>query len=179
MGQLICRVERVDGCIDPACFGYSMKGNFATAETVRDPGKHTLEINVNAGTELTDVLSKVKLERASVPDFGPKIRSFIDGVSGTTDSIATPGGIFKIVGERLRIGGPRPDNVGLYLQAQDVSETKVNILLENDPARIRGQLPSTLASGKYRLLIKTQVGSSNQVIINVRVSVSSFTLNVQ
>ena len=159
--------------------GYSMKGRFDTAETVRDPNRHPLEISLNAGELLTNTLERVKLERIIAPDFAPRIVSFTDAVSGTTKSVATPGGIFKVIGERLRIGGRRPEDVGLYLRANDGTETKVTVLMDNEPGVINGQLPDTLATGDYQLVIKTQIGGNNQYLNEVRTGTSSFTLNVK
>lgn len=159
--------------------GYSMKGRFNTAETVRDPNKHPLEISLNAGELLTDILERVRLERIIAPDFAPRIVSFIDAVSGTTKSVATPGGIFKVIGERLRIGGRGPKDVGLYLRAEDGTETRVEVLMDNEPGVINGQLPDTLATGDYRLVIKTQIGTNHQYVNEVRTGTSSFTLTVK
>jgi hypothetical protein len=159
--------------------GYSMKGNFDTPDTVRSPDRNPLEINANAGAMLTDVLSEVRPERVSVPDFGPRILRFTDGVSETSNSQMTPGGVFSIIGERLRIDGRQPGTFGLYLQAEDGTETRVDVLLRNDPAYLSGQLPSTLASGTYQLVVKTQIGASNQFVVDVRTSTSSFSLTVQ
>jgi uncharacterized protein (TIGR03437 family) len=91
----------------------------------------------------------------------------------------TPGGVFSIIGERLRIDGRQPGTFGLYLQAEDGTETRVDVLLRNDPAYLSGQLPSTLASGTYQLVVKTQIGASNQFVVDVRTSTSSFSLTVQ
>ena len=159
--------------------GFSMKGTFATEGTVRDPDKNPLEINVNAGAALTEVLPEVRLERIVEPDFDPRIVRFIDGVSGKTNSLATPGGIFKVVGDRLRTAGKRSQDVGLYLQAEDGTETKVEIIMDNDPGVINGQLPGTLATGKYKLVVKTQLGVNGQIVNEVRTGISKFTLTVK
>jgi hypothetical protein len=61
------------------------------------------------------------------------IISFTDAVSQTTKSVATPGDTFKVVGKRVRIGGRRPEEVGLYLLAGGGTETRVEVLLDNEP----------------------------------------------
>lgn len=157
---------------------FSMKGNFPSEETVRDPDEHPLEINVNAGSELTKVLPEIKLERVIVPDFGPRIVSYSDAVSRTVKSVATPGGTFKVTGDRLRIGGRRSENVGLYLRAEDDTETKVEVIMDNDPGLITGQLPDALTPGNYKLVVKTQLGVNGQTVNEVRTGISKFTLTV-
>lgn len=159
--------------------GYSMKGRYATAETARDPEKHPLEVSLNAGELLNEKLENVRLVRITTPDFDPRVVSFIDAISRTTNSVATPGGTFKVTGDRLRIGGRNSNDVGVYLRAEDETETKVEVLLDNEPAAIVGQLPGTLTTGDYKLLVKTQVGSSNQPINDVRIGIGKFTLTVQ
>ena len=159
--------------------GYSMKGRFGTEESVRDPERHPLEISLRAGEFLTDHLKDVRLERILPPDYGPRIVSFVDAVSGTTKSVATPGGTFKVSGERLRIGGLRPDDVGLYLRAGDGTETRVEVLLDNEPRVINGQLPDTLTVGDYKIVVKTQLSFGNQMLTEVRTGDSSFTVTVK
>lgn len=159
--------------------GYSMKGRFETAEAARDPEKQPLEISMNAGELIDEKLEDVRLERITEPGFEPRIVSFIDAVSRTTKSVATPGGTFKVTGDRLRIGGQNPDDVGVYLRAEDDTETKVEVVLDNEPATLIGQLPDTLATGDYKLVIKTQVGATNQPVADVRTGISAFTVTVQ
>ena len=159
--------------------GYSMKGNFAEAEAIRDPDRNPLEIKLNAGELLMDILPKVRLERIIAPEFDPRIVSFTDAVSRTTKSVATPGGTFKVTGDRLRIGGRRSGDVGLYLRAEDGTETKVEVIMDNDPGVINGQLPDTLETGNYKLVVKTQLGANSQIVNEVRTGASKFTLTVQ
>ena len=159
--------------------GYSMKGRFETAETARDPDRNPLEISMNAGELLTERLEKARLERILAPDFGPRIVSFTDAVSRTTKSVATPGGTFKVIGDRLRIGGRRSEDVGVYLRNGDGTETKVEVLMDNEPGVINGQLPDTLATGDYKLAVKTQLGVGGQYLNEVRTGISSFTLTVK
>ena len=57
-------------------------------------------------------------------------------------------------------------------------ETKVEKLLKNEPGYISGRLPDTLVSGTYRIVVKTQVGSSNQLLTELRIGSSNFSLTV-
>ena len=157
---------------------FSMKGNFRTANAQRDPEKNTLEINLNPGSLLTDVLDEVELERMSKPSFGPVIAGFFDATSRTNNSRITPGEQFEITGERLRIDGRNRDETGLYLRAEDGTEIKVDKLLRNDPGYISGRMPDILESGNYKLVIKTQY-SKPQFLSEVRVGVSEFSLIVR
>ena len=105
--------------------------------------------------------------------------SFTDAVSRTTKSVATPGGTFKVIGDRLRIGGRRSEDVGVYLRDGDGTETKVEVLMDNEPGVINGQLPDTLSTGDYKLAVKTQLGVGGQYLNEVRAGISSFTLTVK
>ena len=139
---------------------YGMKGRFDSINTRRNPADHPLEISVNAGSLLADAVSKIRLLRVTTPEFGSRIVRFTDGQSKTSNTLMTPGGVFEITGERLRVDGPQSKDIGLYLQDQDGTETKVEILLRNEPTYLCGQLPTDLPSGTYQLVIKTQVGTS-------------------
>ena len=86
--------------------------------------------------------------------------------------------MFSITGERLRIGGPVPDKVGVYLRAQDGTETKIEVLLRNEPGYLSGQLPDVLASGDYTVVVKTQLGAGSRRVNEVRTGSGSFSLTV-
>lgn len=159
---------------------YSIKGTFATDDSPRNAIDHPLEITVKAGALLTDTAPKIKLKRIISPDFGPRIGRFTDGISKTVNSQLTPGGIFEIIGERLRIDGNDSSAIGLYLQAQDGTETRIDILMRNDPCCVNGQLPDDLAPGDYKLVLKTQVGANvSRFVSDVREGISAFTLKVR
>ena len=158
---------------------FSMKGNFRTANAQRDPERNPLEINLNPGSLLTDTLAEVELERVTKPNFGPVITEFFDATSRTNNSRITPSEQFEITGERLRIDGQNPNEIGLYLRAEDGTEIKVEKLLRNDPGYISGRMPDVLESGSYKVVIKTQVGVGYANFLSeVRVGISEFSLTV-
>jgi hypothetical protein len=158
---------------------FSMKGSFPTANAQRDPERNPLEINLNPGALLTEVIDEVELERVSKPNFGPFIEEFFDATSRTRNSRITPSEQFEITGERLRIDGRNPDEIGLYLRAEDGTEIKVEKLLRNDPGYISGRMPDVLESGSYKLVVKTQVGVGYANFLSeVRVGISEFSLTV-
>ena len=160
--------------------GYGMKGRFATIDTKRNPDDHPLELNVKAGSLLTDAVAEVRLIRIHTPDFGSRIVRFIDYQSQTSNTKLTPGGMFEIIGERLRIAGDQPDEIGLYVRDQNSKKTRVPTLLKNEPACLCGKLPDDLAPGVYQVVICTQVGtSSNRFLKEARTSVSNFNLEVE
>ncbi len=160
--------------------GYSIKGRFATIDTKRKPDDHPLEINVKAGSLLTDAGAAVELKRVNAPDFGSRIVRFIDYQSQTSNTQLTPGGMFEIIGKRLRIGGDQSNEIGLYVRDQNSKKTRVPTLVNNEPTYLSGQLPSDLAPGVYQIVICTQVGTSgNRFLKKVRTSVSDFDLKIE
>lgn len=160
-------------------FDYSIKGYFPEVDARLKPDDHRLEINAKAGSLLMDAIAAIKLRRIRTPDFGSRIIRFIDYESKTSNQGLTPGGIFEIVGERLRIGGDQPDKIGLYLRDQDLRKIKVTTLLNNDPSYLSGQLPVDLPPGVYKVVLCTQIGTSgNRFLKEIRTSVSNFDLRV-
>jgi len=160
--------------------GYAMKGRFEGSYTKRNPENHPLEISVNAGSLLTDALAEIQLNRVHAPDFGARILRLVDHQSQTTNKRLTPGGMFKIVGKRLRVAGDQSDAIGLYLRDQNSKETEVSMILNNEPTQLSGQLPDDLAPGVYQLVIRTQVGTSgNRFLKEVRTSFSHLNLTVE
>ena len=161
-------------------FGYGMKGRFATINEKRNPADHPLELSFRAGSALTDAVAAIKLKRIHAPKFDSRIIRFIDYQSQNSNTQLTPGGMFEIIGERLRIGGDDYGEVGLYLRDQHLQETKVLQLLKNEPTILGGALPADLTPGVYKIVIRTQVGTSgNRFLKEVRTSVSDFDLKVE
>ena len=161
-------------------FGYGMKGRFARISTKRNPNDHPLELNFRAGSRLADAIAAVELRRIHAPDFGARIIRFIDYESQTSNAKLTPGGMFEIIGERLRVAGDQPGEVGLYLRDRNLKETEVTTLLKNEPTVLNGSLPADLAPGVYQVVIRTQVGTSgNRFLKEVRTSVSDIDLTVE
>lgn len=161
-------------------FGYGMKGHFETIGTKRNPDDHPLELNFRAGSRLADAVAAVELRRIHAPDFGARIIRFIDYQSQTSNAKLTPGGMFEIIGERLRVAGDQPGEVGLYLRDRNLKETEVTALLKNEPTVINGSLPADLAPGVYQVVIRTQVGTSgNRFLKEVRTSISDIDLTVE
>ncbi len=161
-------------------FSYGMKGRFAKIGAKRNPDEHPLELNFQAGSVLKDTVSAVELKRIHAPNFGARMIRFVDYQSQTSNTKLTPNGMFEIIGERLRIGGDQLDEIGLYLRDRNLKETKVSQLLDNEPTHINGKLPADLAPGIYKVVIRTQVGTSgNRFLKEARTSVSNFDLTVE
>ena len=160
--------------------GYGMKGRFAAIDTKRKPDDHPLEISVKAGSLLADAVAAVKLIRINTPDFGSHMVRFVDYQSQTSNTKLTPGGVFEIIGERLRIDGDQPDEIGLFVCDQNSKKTRVPSLLDNEPSHLSGTLPDDLAPGVYQVVICTQVGTSgNRFLKEARTTVSNFDLTVE
>ena len=155
--------------------GYSISGVFDTEDDNFNPDKHKLHVNLNGGKLVNEIKHQIPLKKVIAPSVGTTINTFKDITTQTINTTITPSGIFELNGFRLRIAGDQPE-VGLYLVAENGTETQINYIAQNSHRKIIGQLPA-LASGVYRIRIKTQATSNPERFLkDVVITDSGFTL---
>ncbi|WP_430817547.1 DNA-binding domain-containing protein [Carboxylicivirga sp. RSCT41] len=156
--------------------GYSISGVFDDDDDMFDPERHRIKVNLNDGVLITEAIQQIKPVKTDTSDTDPLIRHFIDAKTNTTNDIATSQSLFEIKGTRLKIGG-NDASVGLFFVAQDGTETKVELLVNNTSKKLIGQSPE-LDAGTYHLRLRTQSSSSNHFTIEPKEHTSAFTLTV-
>ena len=139
---------------------FSISGVFDGPMDVYDGNRHKLNINITKGVALREAEKSVKLEKITSAAPNPQIQEVKDSVSGVLNSRLTPNGVVELRGYNLRIDGNDP-SCGLWFVANDGSETKAAIIIENKPARIIAMIPA-LAAGNWQVKVVTQyTGSAN------------------
>ncbi|MCF2874310.1 MULTISPECIES: DNA-binding domain-containing protein [unclassified Tenacibaculum] len=160
-----------------ANISYSITGVFDTDEDSFTDDKHKLQINLNGGRLIKDLAENIPLKKVSPPPASTEITHVKDIKSDTVNTSITSEGVFELRGSRLRIDGEHAD-IGLYFVAEDNTETKVEHLVVNGLTKIIAQAP-TLASGDYRIRIKTQATANSGVYLKeVRITDTTFSINV-
>jgi hypothetical protein len=132
----------------------SIPGIFNGMADTFDGSRHHVRINLNPGMLLREAVAKVRTEKVHIDDPIPYIVEVKDIVSGSVNETLTPGGVMQVRGSRLRFFSDKPAN-GVFLLAEDGTETRCEVIVENKPGRIIVMLPGSLSSGSYHLEVRT------------------------
>ena len=153
-------VEEGDGVNTPIVNIYpGMAGVYNGAADNFDPKRHRCRANLTAGTQLNVAVKKIKTEKIVVPDALPYILEVNDIVSGVVNDTLTPGGVIQMRGSKLKLVPSLPDD-GIYLTEENGAVVKLEILVENKPARLMAMMPADLPQGIYTLEVKTSATSN-------------------
>ena len=80
----------------------SISGDFNGANDSFDKKRHTVNLNLTAGTLLRDAVTKVKCEKTEAASTDPYITEVADIVSGKVNEVLTKGGVVQLTGSRLK-----------------------------------------------------------------------------
>lgn len=148
--------------------GLSISGVFEGATDSYDPARHTIKVNLQAGQLLQKALTTVKTEKGTAPtDTNPYIVEVIDVNSGAKNETITKGGIVQLAGTRLKFN-PADETQGIFLIAEDGTETRATVIAENKPKRLMFLVPPDLATGTYILEVRTKVHDSSTELKNIK-----------
>jgi hypothetical protein len=132
----------------------SMPGVYNGMGDSYDPARHKLHVNINAGVALRAAAKRIKPKKVQVADPIPYLMEIKDIVSGSVNEILTPGGVVQIRGSRLKFL-PEFETNGVFLLLESGGEMKLEVIVENKPARLIAMLPADLAAGAYLLEVRT------------------------
>ncbi|MGI5174694.1 hypothetical protein H0R92_13995, partial [Treponema sp. OMZ 840] len=80
---------------------YSISGVFDGADDSFDSKRHTVNLNITAGTALKGALTKTKAAKTETASTNPYITAACDKLNGGTDTIKI-GSVMEIIGSRLK-----------------------------------------------------------------------------
>ena len=177
--------ETVQGCIERGesinlplfNMGYSISGVFDDDDDTYDAARHRLKVNLNDGLLITKAIENIKLTKVEAHDTEPDIKNFKDTASNTVNQTLTPGSIFELTGNRLKIVGDEA-LTGLFFVAEDGSETRVSLIAQNSYKKLIAQAPK-LPPGTYRLRLRTQNTGGKHLTKEPKESTSAFILTVK
>lgn len=139
-----------------AQFGLSIKGNFDNQGDGFDPSRHRVEPQVNISPELRHALTnQVPVEKQLALTPQPLLAQYLSLSNGHTPNTLIPGGMGKLIGQRLRYD-PTDPTQGLFLIAADGSERRLPTDGVIQPSSIIFIIPADLASGAYRLEVRVR-----------------------
>ena len=139
----------------------TIAGVFNGANDSFDKKRHTVNLNMTAGTLLRDVLPKIKCEKTEAAGTDPYITEVTDIVSGKTNEVLTKGGIVQITGSRLKFDA-KDASQGIFFVPETGNPVRASVIAENKPARLMAIIPADLAAGTYYIEVRTKIIGSSQ-----------------
>ena len=133
----------------------SISGVFDGANDSFDKKRHTVNLNLSAGTLLRDVLPKIKCEKTEGASTDPYITEVTDIVSGTVNTTLTKGGIVQLVGSRLKFDA-KDTSQGIFFVPETGTPVRAAVIAENKPARLMAIIPADLEAGTYYIEVRTK-----------------------
>ena len=133
----------------------SISGVFNGANDAFDKKRHTVNLNLTAGTLLRDAATKVKCEKTESANTDPYITEVADIVSGKVNESLTKGGIIQITGSRLKFDD-KDAAQGIFFVPETGAPVRADVIAENKPARVMAIIPADLKAGTYYIEVRTK-----------------------
>jgi hypothetical protein len=134
----------------------SIAGKFTGAEDHFFKNRHEIKINLTPGSRIKVLPEKIKPQKTDSELPKPLIESFTDMVSGTVNSLVSPGGPAIIKGCRLNFDGEDPSQ-GIFFVAGNNSVFKVTSVPNNTFSQLVLMVPADLPNGNYSLQVKSKL----------------------
>ena len=133
----------------------SISGVFNGANDSFDKKRHTVNLNITAGTALKAALGKIKCEKTGTVSTDPYINEVKDVVSGTINTTLTKGGVVQITGSKLKFD-QKDTAQGIFFVPETGAPVRATVIAENKPARLMAIIPADLAAGTYYIEVRTK-----------------------
>ncbi|MBD5426654.1 MAG: DUF4469 domain-containing protein [Treponema sp.] len=135
---------------------FSVAGVFTSMSDSFDKARHSISVNVNAGTTLREAVKSVKTEKTESASTDPYITEAADVVSGAVNSTVTAGGILRLTGSRLKFDASDAAQ-GVFLVPEAGDAVRCGVVAENKPARVMVMIPADIAPGAYYVEVRTKL----------------------
>lgn len=133
----------------------SISGVFDGANDSFDKKRHTVNLNITAGTLLRDAVTKVKCEKTEGVSTDPYITEVADIVSGKVNEVLTKGGVVQLTGSRLKFDA-KDAAQGIFFVPETGNPVRASVIAENKPARVMAIIPADLAAGTYYIEVRSK-----------------------
>ncbi len=146
----------------------SISGVFNGASDSFDASRHSINLNMQAGTALNDSIGKIKTEKVESANTAPFIAEVTDIVSGKTNSIVTAGGIIQLTGSRLKFDAA-DETQGIFFVPAKGKDIRCTVIAENKPARLMALIPPTLPKGAYVIEVRTKYSGGGTALKTLKI----------
>ena len=162
-GEVVSAIIKDGSAVNTPLMNTSMSisGVFDGANDSFDKKRHTVNLNMTAGTLLRDAVTKVKCEKTEAAGTDPYITEVTDIVSGKTNEVLTKGGVVQITGSRLKFDA-KDASQGIFFVPETGNPVRASVIAENKPARLMAIIPADLAAGTYYIEVRTKIIGSSQ-----------------
>ncbi|WP_147624040.1 DNA-binding domain-containing protein [Treponema denticola] len=145
----------------------SISGVFNGANDSFDKKRHTVNLNLTAGTLLRDAVTKVKCEKTEAASTDPYITEVADIVSGKVNEVLTKGGVVQLTGSRLKF---KADDAaqGIFFVPETGNTARAAVIAENKPARVMAIIPADLPAGTYYIEVRTKLAEGGKALKNLK-----------
>ena len=162
-GEVVSAIIKDGSAVNTPLMNTSMSisGVFDGANDSFDKKRHTVNLNITAGTLLRDAVTKVKCEKTEGASTDPYITEVTDIVTGTVNTTLTKGGVVQLVGARLKFDA-KDTAQGIFFVPETGNPVRASVIAENKPARLMAIIPADLAAGTYYIEVRTKIIGSSQ-----------------
>ena len=162
-GEVVSAIIKDGSAVNTPLMNTSMSisGVFDGANDSFDKKRHTVNLNITAGTLLRDAVTKVKCEKTEGVSTDPYITEVTDIVTGTVNTTLSKGGVVQLVGSRLKCDAK--DAVqGIFFVPETGEAVRAAVIAENKPARLMAIIPAGLKAGTYYIEVRTKILEGNK-----------------
>ena len=156
-GEVVSAIIKDGSAVNTPLMNTSMSisGVFNGANDSFDKKRHTVNLNITAGTLLRDAVTKVKCEKTEGASTDPYITEVTDIVTGTANATLTKGGVVQLVGARLKFDA-KDAAQGIFFVPETGEAVRAAVIAENKPARLMAIIPADLAAGTYYIEVRSK-----------------------
>ena len=164
-GEVVSAIIKDGSAVNTPLFNTSMSvtGVFNGANDAFDKKRHTVNLNITAGTLLREAAAKVKCEKTEGASTDPYITEVKDVVSGKTNDILTKGGVVQLTGSRLKFDVTDASQ-GIFFVAETGAPVRADVIAENKPARLMAIIPADLKAGTYYIEVRTKIDTKGKTL---------------
>ena len=156
-GEVVSAIIKDGSAVNTPLMNTSMSisGVFDGANDSFDKKRHTVNLNITAGTLLRDAVTKVKCEKTEGVSTDPYITEVADIVSGKVNEVLTKGGVVQLTGSRLKFDA-KDTAQGIFFVPETGEAVRATVIAENKPARLMAIIPADLAAGTYYIEVRSK-----------------------
>ena len=169
-GEVVSAIIKDGSAVNTPLMNTSMSisGVFDGANDSFDKKRHTVNLNITAGTLLRDAVTKVKCEKTEGVSTDPYITEVTDIVTGTVNTTLTKGGVVQLVGSRLKFDA-KDTAQGIFFVPETGNPVRAAVIAENKPARLMAIIPADLAAGTYYIEVRTKYANATKQLKTLKI----------
>ena len=168
-GEVVSAIIKDGSAVNTPLMNTSMSisGVFDGANDSFDKKRHTVNLNITAGTLLRDAVTKVKCEKTEGVSTDPYITEVADIVSGKVNEVLTKGGVVQLTGSRLKFDA-KDTAQGIFFVPETGNPVRASVIAENKPARVMAIIPADLPAGTYYIEVRTKIAEGGKALKNLK-----------